>query len=348
MKRFRCCQYFFIIILSFIVIGPLTSLAAETNQPVLKIPELQINLPGLLFSDQNKIQSSTDGENTFFHIPWIGEYLAWLYNYSIGIIALLALIAVMIGGFYWLLAGGNASRVTEAKNWISAAFSGLGLALGSYLILVTINSNLVRFPAIKMMINKKIEIEIPVLEGGSESDDNAVDIPFLSRDCVDPCVPLASLVSIKNTIPGLDCVARDPNKYCWVNFVVYQRLVTASRKAMANNRRLMVTNALRDCAYQQRLWIQYGEDPARVARPSCRSPHLSGSAVDITITQNGRNLVNRRYDLYPRGGPYNRGDNSELTFLKRIMIESGFVRYCREWWHFQVTPAAVPCYDPVR
>lgn len=160
MKKHRWQQYFFVIILGLMALGPLFSLAEDANQPVLKIPELQINLPGLLFSDQNKIQTSTVGDKTYFYIPWIGEYLAWLYNYSIGIIAVLALIAIMVGGFYWLLSGGNASRVTEAKNWISAAFSGLGLALGSYLILVTINSSLVRFPAIKMAIMERIDIEI--------------------------------------------------------------------------------------------------------------------------------------------------------------------------------------------
>lgn len=130
--------------------------------PELIIPDVKINLPGLLFSDQNKIQTSSDGENTFFYIPWIGEYLAWLYNYSIGIIAILALIAIMVGGFYWLLAGGNASRVTEAKSWIGAAFSGLGLALGSYLILATINSSLVRISSIKIMGIKKIDIQYEI------------------------------------------------------------------------------------------------------------------------------------------------------------------------------------------
>ncbi|HNQ45116.1 MAG TPA: hypothetical protein PKI58_02100, partial [bacterium] len=96
----------------------------STNTPKLKIPELQITLPGLVFSDQNKIQSITEGDKTFFYVPWIGEYIKWLYNYSIGIIGLLALLAIMIGGLYWIMAGGNASRVSEAKSWISAAISG--------------------------------------------------------------------------------------------------------------------------------------------------------------------------------------------------------------------------------
>lgn len=134
--------------------------SVETAGPSLIIPELKINLPGLLFSDQNKIQSSTDGEKTFFYVPWIGEYINWLYNYSIGIIALLAIIAIMIGGFYWLLAGGNASRVSEAKSWINAALSGLILALSSYVLLFTINSNLVSLPSIKVTYLTRQDIDI--------------------------------------------------------------------------------------------------------------------------------------------------------------------------------------------
>jgi hypothetical protein len=201
MKKHRWQQYFFVIILGLMALGPLFSLAEDANQPVLKIPELQINLPGLLFSDQNKIQTSTVGDKTYFYIPWIGEYLAWLYNYSIGIIAVLALIAIMVGGFYWLLSGGNASRVTEAKNWISAAFSGLGLALGSYLILVTINSNLVKFSPIKIAyINRKdVEYEIhpdiyTMITGNSSShfsmDQNTINSikRFSQEENVEPCL----------------------------------------------------------------------------------------------------------------------------------------------------------------
>jgi len=138
------------------------STTGENNGPKLKIPELEITLPGLLFSDENKIQSITEGDKTFFYVPWIGEYINWLYNYSIGIIALLALLAIIIGGFYWIIAGGNASRVSEAKSWINAAISGLVLALTSYLLLFTINSNLVKLPPIKMMAIKTIPLEYEI------------------------------------------------------------------------------------------------------------------------------------------------------------------------------------------
>lgn len=164
----QCCSW---INLPGVLVSNENEEPESESGPELIIPDVKINLPGLLFSDQNKIQTSSDGEKTFFYVPWIGEYINWLYNYSIGIIALLAIIAIMIGGFYWLLAGGNASRVSEAKSWINAALSGLVLALSSYILLFTINSNLVSLPSIKMMLIKKIDIEITGDTSGPENSD---------------------------------------------------------------------------------------------------------------------------------------------------------------------------------
>ena len=167
----------------------------ESEGPKLKIPELQIKLPGLVFSDQNKIQTTTEGDQTFFYIPWIGEYIQWLYNYSIGIISLLALLAIMIGGFYWIMAGGSASRVSEAKSWISAAISGLALALTSYLLLFTINNELVKLPSIKMMAIEKIDIEIVGDTVGPPESMTPVSGEYL-------CPPGNTLVSIITQMYG--------------------------------------------------------------------------------------------------------------------------------------------------
>lgn len=336
MKKYCWLKYLLILIVGLAIIQPLTVWAADTDGPDIKIPELQINLPGLLFSDQNKIQTSSDGENISFYIPWIGEYLSWLYNYSVGMIAVLALLAIMIGGFNWLLAGGNASRVTEAKNWISAAIGGLSLALGSYLILVTLNSNLVRLSSIKMMVMKKIDIDIPAPINGSESYTG-------TEACTDPCVPQSSLVSISTSMTGLSCAANQ----CLVDTDTFQKLKTAGEKAYLMGYKLVVSDAFRNCAKQQELWIKYGQNPRRVARPSCSSAHLRGKAVDIYITK-GNVSYKMTYNTYPKGGPYNLRDTKEIKLLKQIMIEAGFIRYCGEWWHFQTSMPIVPCYDPVR
>ena len=332
-----------------IIMHPPTSLMPtdnsieSTNTPKLKIPELQITLPGLVFSDQNKIQSITEGDKTFFYVPWIGEYIKWLYNYSIGIIGLLALLAIMIGGLYWIMAGGNASRVSEAKSWISAAISGLALALTSYLLLFTINSNLVKLPSIKMMLMKKIDIEIPVLSGGSESSDN---ISGSQVGCYGDCISATNLRPINSGVAGLACYGTQSS--CKIEHSTYQKLVTAAQKANSLGYKLIVTDAFRTCAVQTDLWYKYGQDPNRVARPNCSNAHLQGKAVDIYIQSKDGTPYKKPYSLYPEGGPYDLGDFYEITLLKKIMIESGFIRYCREWWHFQTSMPNIPCYDQIK
>ncbi|MBA4319845.1 MAG: hypothetical protein C0412_15715 [Flavobacterium sp.] len=74
----------------------------------------------------------------------IAEYIRVIYKYAIGVVGILAAVVLMIGGVLWVVAGGNATTIGEAKAWIGASLTGLVLALTSYLILATINPALVK------------------------------------------------------------------------------------------------------------------------------------------------------------------------------------------------------------
>jgi len=78
----------------------------------------------------------------------IGQYIMSIYNYAISIVGIIAAVVIMIGGVMWITAGGNQSRITEAKAWISSSIIGLVLALSSFMILKTINPDLVKIKAI--------------------------------------------------------------------------------------------------------------------------------------------------------------------------------------------------------
>lgn len=83
----------------------------------------------------------------------IGDYIAAAYKYGVAIASIIAAIMMMIGGFQYLTAGGDASRVSAAKGRIVDAIVGLCLTLGAYLILNTINPDLVslRLPRVSMV-----------------------------------------------------------------------------------------------------------------------------------------------------------------------------------------------------
>lgn len=75
----------------------------------------------------------------------LGEYIKKVYDYGVGITAILATVVLMIGGFQWIIAGGSGEKIGEAKAWITAALSGLVLALSSYMLLNLVNPDLVNF-----------------------------------------------------------------------------------------------------------------------------------------------------------------------------------------------------------
>lgn len=72
----------------------------------------------------------------------ITNYAETLVNYFIAIIISVGLIAIVIGGYIYMTAGGNATRVGSAKAVIIAALVGILLALTSYTILETIGGNI--------------------------------------------------------------------------------------------------------------------------------------------------------------------------------------------------------------
>lgn len=71
------------------------------------------------------------------------SYINYLFLFGLGLIAILALAQMISGGIVYILAAGNAAKVEDAKDIIWQALFGLGLLLVSYLLLRTINPDLV-------------------------------------------------------------------------------------------------------------------------------------------------------------------------------------------------------------
>jgi len=107
----------------------------------------QVEIPGFKFNSK-----ANDTSN-------IAELIKAIYIYAIGIVGILAAVVLMIGGVMWIIAGGNATAIGEAKAWIGASLTGLVLALSSYLILATVNPALVDFKPSGIRNVDKIEDE---------------------------------------------------------------------------------------------------------------------------------------------------------------------------------------------
>ena len=105
---------------------------------------LQVGIPGLSGSCTYTAVSYPDGKRkeepkTMYCVSGFPHYVTSIYQLFIGVVGILAVIMIMLGGFQWLLAAGNAQKISGAKTTIISAVMGLVLALGSYAILNFLN-----------------------------------------------------------------------------------------------------------------------------------------------------------------------------------------------------------------
>lgn len=124
----------------------------------------------------------------------LGEFIKKVYAYGVGITAILATVVLMIGGFQWIIAGGSGEKIGEAKAWITAALSGLVLALSSYMILELVNPNLVNFSIKSIKVIE--EIKAPELVYSSGGGTNVMTTNLTTYD------PLLKAAATKY---GVDC-----------------------------------------------------------------------------------------------------------------------------------------------
>lgn len=122
------------------------------------IPDLQVKIFDNKTFSPLSCTTDANGAKTCSSI-WIAEYISWIYKYAIGVIGILATVVMMIGGIMWIVAGGNAGRITEAKAWIGASVTGLILALCSYTILWQINPDLVKFDPLSIQVVEAFAID---------------------------------------------------------------------------------------------------------------------------------------------------------------------------------------------
>ncbi len=71
--------------------------------------------------------------------------ISQIYIWSLGIAGLLALLMTVVGGYSYMTAAGNAERAQKGTEMIWGSIIGLALLFGAYLLLNTINPDLVNF-----------------------------------------------------------------------------------------------------------------------------------------------------------------------------------------------------------
>ena len=72
-----------------------------------------------------------------------GEFVNNFYKFALGIAGIAAFAVIIYGAIIYTTSAGNPSKQQDARSWITGAIWGVVLLLAAYLILYTINPNLV-------------------------------------------------------------------------------------------------------------------------------------------------------------------------------------------------------------
>lgn len=111
-----------------------------------------VNLIGFFAVNNFPIRAADEGYILLEPLPWtenveggeLSTYLESLFVFGISIAGILAVLMIVIGGIQYMTAYGNPGKVGDAKNRIYQALLGLLLAISAWLILYTINPDLVK------------------------------------------------------------------------------------------------------------------------------------------------------------------------------------------------------------
>ena len=64
----------------------------------------------------------------------VRQTAARIINIALGFLGIVAVVIVLIGGFKYMIAGGNEKNTTEAKQWIVSGIIGLAIILSAWAI----------------------------------------------------------------------------------------------------------------------------------------------------------------------------------------------------------------------
>ncbi len=71
------------------------------------------------------------------------ETIGRLIKVALGFLGVIAVVIILLGGFKWMVAGGNDEKVAEAKRLIIAGIIGLAIILSAYAITAFVITSLV-------------------------------------------------------------------------------------------------------------------------------------------------------------------------------------------------------------
>jgi len=153
-----------VLVLSFLLFSPLISLG-QMNFRVLE----------LSYPNVGNYRPTT----TKTPLPL---YIKYIFNFALLISALIIFGSLVYGGFRYVTSAGNSSALNDAKQQIFASILGLAILLASYIILTTVNPELIKLSAIREPATKGIILFKNLVCCINNLDDSTVACPTGSSE----------------------------------------------------------------------------------------------------------------------------------------------------------------------
>jgi len=99
---------------------------------VLAVDPININTLGVTYGEQIGLGTKD-----------IRTTVAQIIRVAMGLLGIVAVVIILIGGFYWMTAGGDEGRVETGKKWIFSGVIGLAIILSAYALANFIINSLV-------------------------------------------------------------------------------------------------------------------------------------------------------------------------------------------------------------
>jgi len=164
----------------FIALSSQPAQAEENPVPLNFTPQITIPLDGL---NQNSIPVGKYRPDTgVMSSDLLAKYVKGFYTYGLSIAGILAAVVLRAGGILWLTSAGNDSRISQAKELIIGSVTGMIILFCSWILLNTINPDLIKLQPIDMKVVKKIEYCCHATQGNVVMEEGG-KCPESSKKC---------------------------------------------------------------------------------------------------------------------------------------------------------------------
>lgn len=170
-------------------------------------------------------------------------------------------------------------------------------------------------------------------DGTIPAKDNLVDVREYSQD-----IMIYMIFAYDNNFSGKALYERD---LCLLQKGTLDKLLAAQKKFRRDGYGIKIYDAYRP-QYVQEALFKLVNNPIYIANPKKASDHVRGAAVDMTLVDSkGEELempspihtFNTSSYIYSK--TMTRTARKNMEYMQRIMLESGFLLYQGEWWHFK-------------